>query len=75
MTDYLCSRCKEPGCVGHCPMCNSNHIGGGGCNGMFCVDCDWDGDSTDPYELTPEEIKEMSNDGQRTTETPTGGQQ
>lgn len=31
--------CNLECCVGHCPMCRSNRIGGGGANGMFCVSC------------------------------------
>lgn len=30
--------CAGP-CVGHCPRCDSNQIGGGGANGMFCATC------------------------------------
>ena len=46
MKPWICNQCENPeGCIGHCPKCNSNRIGGGGANGMFCVDCDWDGEN------------------------------
>ena len=36
---WICPKDNDPGCVGHCPRCDGNKIGGGGCNGMFCVTC------------------------------------
>jgi len=34
----ICEHCLDTSCIGHCPVCNSKNIGGGGANGMFCVD-------------------------------------
>ena len=36
----ICEECLDTdlGCIGHCPECGSNRIGGGGANGMFCID-------------------------------------
>jgi len=46
MITWVCNQCPNPdSCIGHCPSCNSNRIGGGGANGMFCVACNhsWGG--------------------------------
>jgi len=36
---WICPKDNDPRCIGHCPGCSSNQIGGGGANGMFCTAC------------------------------------
>lgn len=36
---WICDECSDPACIGHCPKCSSNKIGGGSANGMFCANC------------------------------------
>jgi len=38
-TPWVCPECGDEHCVGHCPRCDSNKIGGGSANGMFCANC------------------------------------
>lgn len=55
--------CTDEACLGHCPRCLSNKIGGGGCNGMFCANCSYTWNAPPrgrPFEFTQEMLDALA---------------